>query len=444
MIETNFDSLIGPTHHYGGLGVGNIASHDHAMSPSNPKQAALQGLAKMATVAKLGIPQFILPPCVRPNREFLARHGFGGSLQDQLQRAYQEEPRLLSAAYSSAFMWTANAATVTPATQSADGCLHITIANLDANLHRAQEAKEREQHFRRIFEGVPRASIHEALSGGWPMRDEGAANHMRFWNPKNQRGIELFVYGDDIGESADPTSTTQMRKDFLPRHGALASRSIARLHNLATNQAFFLKQHPLAIASGVFHNDVIATSNEQCLFYHQDAFDDSEQTKSTLAAIDSAFELNTGIAWKRIEVKRDVLSMKDAVASYLFNSQIISVPKDQGMVLICPQQCHAMANVRSVIEAWIADPSNPICNALFLPLDQSMANGGGPACLRLRVPLDSEQLQAIPKQYAWNEDRHAELETWINKWYPDRLEFSDLARPDFAEHALATVASMPF
>jgi len=61
-LELQLDGLVGPTHHFGGLSVGNLASMRHAGWQSRPRQAALQGLAKMRQVLALGVPQAVLPP----------------------------------------------------------------------------------------------------------------------------------------------------------------------------------------------------------------------------------------------------------------------------------------------------------------------------------------------------------------------------------------------
>ena len=58
--EANFDGLVGPTHNYAGLSVGNVASLNNAKNTSNPKQAAKQGLAKMKALADLGMVQGVL------------------------------------------------------------------------------------------------------------------------------------------------------------------------------------------------------------------------------------------------------------------------------------------------------------------------------------------------------------------------------------------------
>ncbi|EGF31557.1 Succinylarginine dihydrolase, partial [Oxalobacteraceae bacterium IMCC9480] len=55
--EFNFDGLVGPSHNYAGLSFGNVASFNNVKSVSSPKQAALQGLAKMRALAARGFAQ---------------------------------------------------------------------------------------------------------------------------------------------------------------------------------------------------------------------------------------------------------------------------------------------------------------------------------------------------------------------------------------------------
>ena len=96
--EVNFDGIVGPTHHYGGLSYGNVPSQAHQRETSYPRQAAIQGLAKMKLLADLGIPQAILPPHERPDITFLRGHGFSGTATEIVRQAFQSRPDLLSAA----------------------------------------------------------------------------------------------------------------------------------------------------------------------------------------------------------------------------------------------------------------------------------------------------------------------------------------------------------
>ncbi|MEE9452218.1 MAG: N-succinylarginine dihydrolase, partial [Gammaproteobacteria bacterium] len=127
--EVNFDGIVGPTHHYGGLAADNVASKKHALQISNPKAAAKQGLEKMTFLIRLGLKQALLPPHERPNLAFLKRLGFSGTPEKILCNAFKADPKLLTAVYSASSMWAANAATVSPSVDCKDRRIHVTPAN---------------------------------------------------------------------------------------------------------------------------------------------------------------------------------------------------------------------------------------------------------------------------------------------------------------------------
>jgi succinylarginine dihydrolase len=433
-IEINIDGMIGPTHHFGGLGVGNIASHASQNQFSNPREAALEGLAKMELVAGLGVPQFYLPPPTRPNWRWLEAIGYSGDRHDLLRRCYDESPRLLSAAYSSAFMWTANAATVAPASDTSDGQLHLVPANLCSNLHRGQEAAERRDQLRNMFRDVSNCFVHEPLPSVWAMRDEGAANHMRLCGPDGRNAIHLFVYGQ---------SNESKPAKFVARQSEQAARSVARRLGLRDDDCVFVQQTSQAIDAGVFHNDVIAMSNDAVFIYHELAFENSD---STIECIKQKFQRKTGVSLFCRRVSESELTLAEAVQSYLFNSQLLSAGKEGGdMELICPSNCRDSKAAGDLIRGWIEEDGCPIRYVRYLPLGQSMKNGGGPACLRLRVMLSPTQQMGIDDQFMITNDKLIKLRREVNKWYPVAIELSDLARLDFAEHvtlATKTITSL--
>jgi len=107
--EFNFDGLVGPTHNYAGLSVGNVASLKNAQGQSSPRQAALEGLAKMKALHDAGFAQAVLPPLERPDMEVLRRLGFSGDDANVLKQVADKAPELLVAASSASSMWTAPA-----------------------------------------------------------------------------------------------------------------------------------------------------------------------------------------------------------------------------------------------------------------------------------------------------------------------------------------------
>jgi succinylarginine dihydrolase len=434
-VEIQIDGLIGPSHHFGGLGVGNVASQQSQWRTSHPRYAALEGLAKMERVASLGVPQFFLPPLVRPDWHFLEQHGYRGHRSDVLKRCGDENPQLLSAAYSSSFMWTANAATTASGVDTRDGRSHAVIANLCASLHRGIEAYGRWRQFKDWTAGVEGIAIHEPLESESALRDEGAANHMRLGDSAgNLAGLHLFVH--------EPTAENKQvgAPKFRSRQGQGASERVADLLQLPFGRRMFLEQTQLAIDAGVFHNDVIATSHRNLLICHEDAFVDQQRC---LAGICDAFARCLGETLRVIEVSRSELPLDEAVRTYLFNSQIVT-GLDHRMHLICPSQCSDSTAARSLIDAWIADPSNPIHDVNYVPLNESMANGGGPACLRLRWTLPESVLNSRMAAWRWTPQCGEQLRNWMERFYVERLDYADFQRLEFAEQATAAVAAFPF
>ncbi len=434
LTEINIDGLVGPTHHFGGLGVGNLASREHANGVSRPRAAALEGLRKAALLDSLGIPQFIWLPPVRPRLELLQAVGFKGDRHSQIEAAFHTAPHLLSAAFSGAFMWAANSATVSASCDTFDGYLHFTPANLISSWHRSVEAGERRGDLQVLFVDCPKVSIHHALPSLVPLRDEGAANHMRVSDPTGRYGFDLFVSGDGLCSAARPP-------DFFPRQSRAACEAIARRHQLAPERTVFLQQHPAAISAGVFHNDVIATSHRNFLIYHQYAFVEDE---AIFDALEVRFRHTAGCLLLRVRVTEQELPLHDAVRSYFFNSQIVtpgSSYRDRNpprMVLVCPAQCQEIESARRLIQRLIADPDNPLDAVHFVGLEQSMANGGGPACLRLRVPVTDEQVACLPERFRFSSRLHDQLTHSIETHYRETLELKDFLDCEFVDELRAS------
>lgn len=419
-IEANFDGLVGPTHNYAGLSFGNVASANNANRVSNPREAALQGLAKMKALADLGYAQGVLPPQERPSVGLLRTLGFSGDDHAVIREAAKTAPALLGAACSAASMWTANAATVSPSADTADGRVHFTPANLCSKLHRAIEHETTSRVLRAAFPDTRRFAHHDALPG-WPsLGDEGAANHTRFCGAYGERGVEFFVYGrDDLASAPAP-------QRFPARQTLQASQAIARRHGLADDAVVFAQQHPDAIDAGVFHNDVIAVGNGNVLFCHEQAFVDQQAVLATLRERLAA----QGSELQVVEVSSADVSIEDTVGSYLFNSQLLArLPEaGGGMRLVVPQECRERPAVWRYLESLVAS-GGPIRELQVFDLRESMRNGGGPACLRLRVVL-TEAERAATHPGLWIDDaRYALLTEWVKRHYRDRLAVADLADP---------------
>lgn len=410
-IEVNFDGIAGPTHNYAGLSFGNLASTNYAKKSSNPKAAALQGLSKMNLLFQRGFKQGFFPPHERPNLNLLRSLGFFGSDHEILVKAYKTSPQIFFAAYSSSSMWAANAATVSPSFDTLDKKVHFTISNLVTHLHRAQEAEMTHSLFKKIFYNEKFFQVHKPLLACSALSDEGAANHLRFCSEHHSQGLELFVFGHTA------VSDNHRPKRYPSRQTKEASESIARSHQLNEKNILFVKQNPISIDQGVFHNDVISVSNQNVFLYHELAFEKTEETIHQIKNLCS-FPIHF------ISVSEEELNLQDCVHSYLFNSQILS-KKDGTMLLVAPIESKENKAAFKVLNR-ILNEDNPINELEFVDCRQSMQNGGGPACLRLRVLLTEEQLQnTFPNCYL-DTKTYSELEQWINKYYRDRLSLEDL------------------
>ena len=419
--EFNFDGLVGPSHNYAGLSFGNVASFNNVKSASNPKQAALQGLAKMRALAQRGFAQALLPPQDRPNFRLLRSLGFTGSDADVLAKAYKEAPVILACAYSASPMWTANAATVSPSADTGDGRVHFTPANLNNKLHRAFEHAQSARSLRAIFNNPRYFAVHDALPGTPAFGDEGAANHTRLCAAHGADAVEMFVYGRVEFDAAAPAP-----KRFPARQTLEASQAVARLHGLAAERTVYIQQNPDVIDQGVFHNDVIAVGNGNVLFYHEQAFADEA---ATLASLRSAMA-GVGAELQAVRVDTGAVAVADAVHSYLFNSQLLS-RHDGKMALVIPQECQENAAVARYLESLVAS-GGPVNELIHFDLRQSMRNGGGPACLRLRVALTDEESSAMHQGVIMTEALYHTLVAWVEKHYRDQLEPKDLADPALA------------
>jgi succinylarginine dihydrolase len=391
LAEINFDGIIGPTHNYAGLSFGNVASMGHAGQVSAPRAAALQGLAKMRANLALGLRQGIFVPHPRPNRAWLAE--LGTTIEDA-------DPVLAANAMSASAMWAANAATVSPAPDSGDGKCHLTAANLPTMAHRSHEWPHTLAQLRLAFANHAFA-VHAPVPPAFG--DEGAANHMRLARAHGQRGVEIFVYGVSGGA-------------FPARQHVEASRAIARLHRLEPGRTIFVEQSEQAIAAGAFHNDVVAVANEHVLFAHEQAFADKQPLLDACSAHVPGFEY--------VEVAASDVPLEDAIRSYLFNAQLVT-PPDGEMTLIVPGEARETASVWRWIERHLAG-NGPIRRVEVVNVRQSMANGGGPACLRLRVVADPA---AVDPRFMVDETKLDRIAAVVARHWPAQVGHDELQRP---------------
>ena len=404
LVEINFDGIVGSTHNYAGLSFGNVASMGHGGQVSQPRAAALEGIDKMRANLALGLVQGIFLPHPRPHRTWLRE--LGTEIGDA-------EPSLAASAMSASAMWAANAATVSPAPDTRDGRCHLTVANLRTMPHRSHEWPATLAQRQIAFEASDFA-VHAPIPPAFG--DEGAANHMRLAASHGEPGIEIFVYGVTGGA-------------FPARQHLQASKAIARLHQLAPERVLFVEQSEEVIAAGAFHNDVVAVANERVLFAHQLAFADKAQLIDACSARVPGFEY--------VEVAAADVPLEDAVRSYLFNAQLVTLPDNQ-MTLIVPSEARETPSVWRWIERHLAG-NGPIRNVEVVDVRQSMANGGGPACLRLRVVADSE---SVDPRFIVDEAKLDGIAGVVRETWPEQIASDELQQPGLiadVEHARAAL-----
>lgn len=390
LMEINFDGIIGPSHNYAGLSRGNMASASNAGDVSQPRAAALQGIEKMRHNIALGLPQGFFMPLDRPDVPWLET--LGASLDTA-------EAHLRAQAWSASSMWAANAATVSPAPDSADGKCHLTVANLVTMPHRSHEWQGTLAQLRLAF-ADPAFAVHGPVPA--PFGDEGAANHMRLCDGHGSPGVEIFVYGLSGGR-------------FPARQHLDASKAIARKHRLDPARTLFIRQSDTAIQGGAFHNDVVAVANERVLFTHETAFEDREAAHAEIRAAFPAVEI--------VEVPASAVSLPDAIKSYLFNAQLVSLPDGGGMGLVLPTEARETPAVWRWLEEHVAG-NGPIRRLLPVDVRQSMANGGGPACLRLRVVADPA---AVDPRFMADPAKLDRIAAVVAAHWPEAIAPGDLA-----------------
>jgi succinylarginine dihydrolase len=264
--------------------------------------------------------------------------------------------------------------------------------------HRSHEWPDTFAQLRLAFANADHFQVHGPV---WPaFGDEGAANHMRLAPSHGEKAVEIFVYGKSGGP-------------FPARQHVEASRAIARRHGLDPKRTLFAAQSEEAIAAGAFHNDVVAVANENVLLAHEQAFEDREGLYTSLRGLLPEVEI--------VEVPASAVSLADAVKSYLFNAQLVTLPQG-GMGLILPEEARDTGTVWQWLQALVAG-NGPIRELFVVDVRQSMANGGGPACLRLRVVAAPA---TVDPRFIVDEPKLDRVAGVIERHWPERIAPEDL------------------
>lgn len=405
LTEINFDGIVGPSHNYAGLSLGNLASTRNFGKVSAPRAAALQGLAKMRANLERGLVQGFFLPQRRPDGDWLEQLGM---------TVENADPRLRANSMSASSMWAANAATVSPAPDTADGRCHLTVANLVTMPHRSHEWRETLAQLRIAFASEAHFVVHAPVPP--PFGDEGAANHMRLCASHQTPGIEVFVYG----EAGGPYPARQHRE---------ASAAVARLHGLDPERTILAQQSEEAIAAGAFHNDVVAVANERILFTHEHAYTRRDWLYAELREKLPEIEI--------VEIPASEVSLFDAIQSYLFNAQLVTLPSGEA-ALILPTEAQESPTVWRWLEKLVSG-NGPIRHLFIHDLRESMANGGGPACLRLRVVADPA---TVDPRFLATTEKLDRIEALVNRMWPDRIAVDDLSDPAIWKQCLAARSAL--
>ena len=405
--EINFDGIIGPTHNYAGLSQGNLASQKNLNQPSNPQAAALQGLDKMRLIMEQGIPQGFFLPHERPHIPTLRKLGFGGTDEEVINQVAKKNPALLKNIYSASSMWAANAATFSPSIDSYDQNIHITPANLNSMFHRSIEHEFTKVQLELMF-GVA-AQVHAPIKNISGYGDEGAANHLRVSAQHLKPGFQIFVFG---------SSAFEVHQGIIARQAEEVSQAVSTQHQLDPDRVLFLKQNEQAINSGSFHNDIVSLANEEVFIFHQEAFADRVELERVLHHLKDHV-----MGFHPIEILSEDISLDNLVSSYLLNSQLITV-KNNEMMMLLPEEVQNHPNCMR----WLDEirSSSPIKHLEFVDIRQSMMNGGGPACLRFKTVVNSDEFDQINKKFILSPEKLMNMRALVSKHFRDKLNPEDL------------------
>jgi succinylarginine dihydrolase len=415
-VEANFDGLVGPTHNYGGLAPGNLASAKNSGSIAAPRAGVLEGLAKAKSLADAGLVQGVLPPQERPYIPQLKALGFSGSNDGAIwEAAYKAQPALALNMLSASSMWAANAATVSPSADTSDGRVHFTPANLLTALHRSIEGEQTRRALSAIFPDPSRFAVHQSLPYQSAFADEGAANHVRLCAEHGGQGVEIFVHGRDAFEA--------WAGKYPARQTLQACEAVERRHGLKSERTVHIRQSRKAIDAGAFHNDVVCVGTGPVLFFHEHAFEDKA------AALDAIRKAADGLFDPIfVEVPEAEVPLGDAITSYIFNSQLLIMPGVDRQVLLAPSETEETDSTNLYCANMVAG-NGPIGAVKFAHVRQSMRNGGGPACLRLRVVLTQDERAAVNPKVMMNDALYAALTAWAETHYREALAPGDLGDP---------------
>jgi succinylarginine dihydrolase len=136
--------------------------------------------------------------------------------------------------------------------------------------------------------------------------------------------------------------------------------------------------------------------------------------------------------------------LADAISSYLFNAQLVT-PSDGETTLILPSEARDTPSVWRWVERHLSG-NGPIRRVEVVDVRQSMANGGGPACLRLRVVADPG---TIDPRFMMDEAKLDGIAELVSRQWPEQIHVGDLQQESLiasiegARQALLTTLDLP-
>ena len=133
-----------------------------------------------------------------------------------------------------------------------------------------------------------------------------------------------------------------------------------------------------------------------------------------------------------IEISDSEIPLKNIIDSYLLNSQLATNGQNE-MMLILPEEVKSYETCM----AWL-DKLKQISDIKlydFVNIKQSMMNGGGPACLRLKVVLDENETKELNQNFLMTSDRLDAIKSLIEREYRDNLHPDDLPDPNLLDES---------
>lgn len=422
MVEVNFDGLVGPTYN-DALSAG-VAPSQRSGSVTNPRAAALAGLAKIRLGRSLGLHYGVLPPHPRPNLDWLRRIGFGGDDAAVLRGAASGDGMWLRLCSNPSSMWAANAATAAPSSDTRDGKVHVVPANLQHMLHRAQEAEVTHAVLAAIFRDPQRFVVHAPLPPVPQLGDEGAANTLRL-HVGARPALHLLAWGRGAYARAAAAR-------FPARQTVEASQALARLLELDPAQVLFPQQNPDGIEAGATHTDILALAHGPHLLIHELAFRDFDGVIADLRR-----RLGSGL---QVAIARSTeLPVQDAISTSVFGSQFYALPGGQLGPLVAAEARENEA-ASAYLNRLVAD--GHVAEVRSVDLRGAMRHGGGPASLRLRVALTEGELEALGARILVDDALDQELTAWVEAHYRDRLAPDDLADPALVQESMRALDAL--